>query len=46
MENYTCLRETGKRRLYAITNPAWNDRLSASDDATQAFASFFENSYH
>ena len=46
MANYTCLRETGKRRLYAITNPAWNARLSASDNAAEAFATFFENTHH
>ena len=32
MSKFKCLRETGKRRLYAITDPKWNAALSEGAD--------------
>jgi len=42
MNQFKCIRETGKRRTYVVTNPAWNNRLREMDN-TEAFGDYIQS---
>lgn len=44
MSRFKCLRETGKRRTYIVTDPVWNAWFSAATEHHD-FAKWFEEEF-